>query len=70
MSEIKNEMTFEQAMSRLEQMIRPNVVLFTSIGDAHAQGFSSLEYRLRLLHSASLSRTTSSKFLTSMGFIF
>ncbi|MEG2614116.1 MAG: alanine racemase [Alistipes sp.] len=30
-------------MTRLEQMIRPDVVIFTSIGDAHQENFSSME---------------------------
>ncbi|MEG1611416.1 MAG: alanine racemase, partial [Alistipes sp.] len=30
-------------MARLEQMIRPDVVVFTSIGDAHQENFKSIE---------------------------
>lgn len=33
-------------MSRLERMIRPDVVIFTSIGDAHQENFSSLEEKI------------------------
>lgn len=33
-------------MERLYQMITPDVVIFTSIGDAHEQGFSSLEEKI------------------------
>ena len=44
-------------MERLQKMIQPDMVIFTSIGDAHAQGFASLEEKisekLLLAHSAS-----------------
>ena len=44
-------------MARLEQMIRPDVVLFTSLGDAHQENFVSLEEKadekLQLASSAS-----------------
>ena len=42
-------------MSRLEQMIRPDVVLFTSIGDAHQENFASLQQKVdeKLLLAAS-----------------
>ena len=33
-------------MERLRTMINPDMVIFTSIGDAHAQGFSSLEEKI------------------------
>ncbi len=33
-------------MSRLEAMIRPDVVIFTSIGEAHQEGFSSFEQKI------------------------
>ncbi len=33
-------------MERLERMIQPHTVLFTSIGDAHQQGFGSLEQKI------------------------
>ena len=33
-------------MERLEKMIQPDMVIFTSIGDAHAQGFASLEEKI------------------------
>lgn len=33
-------------MERLEQMIAPQVVIFSSIGDAHAQGFASAEEKI------------------------
>ena len=33
-------------MERLYNMIRPDMVIFTSIGDAHAQGFASLEEKI------------------------
>ncbi|MFI3264457.1 MAG: alanine racemase [Rikenellaceae bacterium] len=33
-------------MSHLEEMIRPDVVAVTSIGDAHQQGFSSVEQKI------------------------
>ena len=33
-------------MQRLHDMIRPDVVILTSIGDAHAQGFASLEEKI------------------------
>ncbi len=33
-------------MERLYQMITPDVVIFSSIGDAHEQGFSSLEEKI------------------------
>ena len=33
-------------MERLEQMIAPNMVIFSSIGDAHAQGFASLAEKI------------------------
>ena len=33
-------------MERLSDMIRPDIVIFTSIGDAHAQGFTSLEEKI------------------------
>ena len=33
-------------MERLRQMICPDMVIFTSIGDAHAQGFTSLEEKI------------------------
>ena len=33
-------------MERLERMIRPEVVLFTSIGDAHSANFESLEQKI------------------------
>ena len=33
-------------MERLEKMIQPDIVIFTSIGDAHAQGFASLEEKI------------------------
>ena len=32
-------------MERLERMIRPDVVVFTSIGDAHQEHFGSLEQK-------------------------
>ncbi|WP_200975008.1 bifunctional UDP-N-acetylmuramoyl-tripeptide:D-alanyl-D-alanine ligase/alanine racemase [Echinicola sp. 20G] len=34
-------------MERLEQMIKPNVGLFTNIGTAHAEGFESQEQKLQ-----------------------
>ena len=33
-------------MARLRNMIRPDMVIFTSIGDAHQQGFTSLEEKI------------------------
>ena len=33
-------------MERLRDMIAPDMVIFTSIGDAHAQGFASLEEKI------------------------
>ncbi len=33
-------------MTRLREMIRPEVVIFSSIGDAHSEGFSSLEEKI------------------------
>ena len=33
-------------MERLHKMIEPDMVIFTSIGDAHAQGFASLEEKI------------------------
>ena len=33
-------------MARLQKMITPDMVLFTSIGDAHQQGFASLEEKI------------------------
>ena len=33
-------------MERLEKMIKPDMVIFTSIGDAHQQGFASLEEKI------------------------
>ena len=33
-------------MERLYKMIEPDMVIFTSIGDAHAQGFTSLEEKI------------------------
>ena len=33
-------------MERLQKMIQPDMVIFTSIGDAHAQGFASLEEKI------------------------
>lgn len=33
-------------MERLRTMIEPDMVIFTSIGDAHAQGFASLEEKI------------------------
>lgn len=43
-------------MERLERMIKPDIVLFTSIGDAHSVNFASLEQKidekLRLARSA------------------
>ena len=33
-------------MERLHNMIRPDMVLFTSIGDAHQQGFASMEDKI------------------------
>ncbi len=33
-------------MERLRFMIRPDMVIYTSIGDAHAQGFASLEEKI------------------------
>ena len=33
-------------MERLQKMIQPDTVIFTSIGDAHAQGFASLEEKI------------------------
>ena len=33
-------------MERLYKMIEPDMVIFTSIGDAHAQGFASLEEKI------------------------
>ena len=33
-------------MERLERMIRPEVVLFTSLGDAHQEGFESVEQKV------------------------
>ena len=33
-------------MERLHKMIQPDMVIFTSIGDAHAQGFASLEEKI------------------------
>ena len=33
-------------MERLAKMIRPDMVIFTSIGDAHQQGFASLEEKI------------------------
>lgn len=34
-------------MSRLEEMIRPDIVVFTSIGDAHQSNFETLEQKVR-----------------------
>ena len=33
-------------MERLQKIIQPDMVIFTSIGDAHAQGFASLEEKI------------------------
>ncbi|MFI3288732.1 MAG: alanine racemase [Rikenellaceae bacterium] len=33
-------------MARLEEMIRPNITIITSIGDAHQEGFSSMEQKI------------------------
>ncbi len=33
-------------MERLERMIRPEIVLFTSLGDAHQEGFESVEQKV------------------------
>ncbi|MFR9567104.1 MAG: alanine racemase, partial [Rikenellaceae bacterium] len=33
-------------MARLEEMVRPTTVIFTSIGDAHQEGFASLENKI------------------------
>ena len=33
-------------MERLEKMIQPDTVIFTSLGDAHQQGFASLEEKI------------------------
>ncbi len=33
-------------MARLEQIIQPDIVAITSIGDAHSEGFSSLEQKI------------------------
>ena len=33
-------------MARLQKMIQPDTVIFTSIGDAHQQGFASLEEKI------------------------
>ena len=33
-------------MERLQKMIQPDTVIFTSIGDAHQQGFASLEEKI------------------------
>ena len=33
-------------MERLEKMIKPDMVIFTSIGDAHQQGFASMEEKI------------------------
>lgn len=33
-------------MERLEKMIQPDMVIFTSIGDAHQQGFTSMEEKI------------------------
>lgn len=33
-------------MERLNKMIQPDIVIFTSIGDAHQQGFASLEEKI------------------------
>ena len=33
-------------MERLEKMIQPDMVIFTSIGDAHQQGFASMEEKI------------------------
>ena len=33
-------------MERLRKMIRPDMVIFTSIGDAHQQGFASMEEKI------------------------
>lgn len=33
-------------MRRLQRMIRPDVVIFTSIGDAHQEGFASVEEKI------------------------
>ena len=33
-------------MERLEKMIKPDMVVFTSIGDAHQQGFASMEDKI------------------------
>jgi len=32
-------------MARLERIIRPDVVVFTSIGDAHQENFLNLEQK-------------------------
>ncbi len=42
-------------MERLERMIKPDCVIFTSIGDAHEQGFDSLQQKIeqKLLLAAS-----------------
>lgn len=34
-------------MARLETIIRPSIGVFTSIGDAHSEGFSSMEVKIR-----------------------
>ncbi len=33
-------------MDRLQQIIRPNIVIFSSVGDAHSEGFKSLEDKI------------------------
>jgi Alr-MurF fusion protein len=33
-------------MEALEKMIRPNIGLFTMIGDAHAEGFENMDQKL------------------------
>ena len=45
-------------MERLERMIRPDIVVFTSIGDAHSANFASLEAKIdEKLHLATNAKT-------------
>jgi alanine racemase len=45
-------------MERLERMIRPDIVVFTSIGDAHSANFKSLEAKIdEKLHLATNAKT-------------
>ncbi len=36
-----------EEMQRLERMIRPNTVIFTSIGDAHSEGFQDISHKVK-----------------------